>query len=47
MSKFDRPDFEKGIETEPVLYIGPSVLFDRPDFEKGIETSNTHLSLQS
>ena len=37
---FDRPDFEKGIET---FYFREEIpvpsVFDRPDFEKGIETS--------
>ena len=35
---FDRPDFEKGIETILSICRLPPPRFDRPDFEKGIET---------
>ena len=35
---FDRPDFEKGIETPPTCGYCKKTMFDRPDFEKGIET---------
>ena len=35
---FDRPDFEKGIETKSLHGLCPPPQFDRPDFEKGIET---------
>jgi len=35
---FDRPDFEKGIETLSAFYFDVQLMFDRPDFEKGIET---------
>ena len=36
--QFDRPDFEKGIETYHLFHPVVNFLFDRPDFEKGIET---------
>ena len=36
--KFDRPDFEKGIETDHNAVVAENTEFDRPDFEKGIET---------